>query len=131
MTSVRNLGRTHAVNAGAAMLLLCLGGAAAAQNDPRPIHIRVYAKAQEPQFFFYANYNSCREKWVDDRRGCLASMQIWIRRNDIAQYRLGNVDLDPGDRVYFVPLCRGRLDWKNAEMDIAQENHWRELRCRP
>lgn len=126
MTAARSLARKSAFGAAAA-ILLCSGGLAAAKE----IHVRVYAKAQEPQFFFYVTYNSCKEDWENDAQGCLRSLKTWVRQNAIFQYRLGNVDLDPDERVYFVPLCRGQLFWKNAEFHHAQEDDERELKCRP
>jgi hypothetical protein len=117
---------------GAALLVLCLSGSALGQGpSDDEWSINVFATAREPQLVYAVSYNPCRAQWANNQQGCVGWLRGVIAGNLLAPYPLGSIPLEREEIIYFVPVCDGQVDWKNAVLDRATRPiHRKEVGCR-
>jgi hypothetical protein len=79
------------------------------------LHVSIYSAGEEPKRYFFVLHNSCHKpsNWRGEGEGCTAWLISQRNANLIAHDPLGNRDIKANTRFYIIPVCAGRIFWKN------------------
>lgn len=76
-------------------------------------HFYFQPAGREPERFYFFFAEPCHQNWKGTAEGCVPWV-LRMSRTDVPQYQApGNKDVLPGTRFYALPICAGRVEWKN------------------